>query len=129
MYAGAHGSVNVLNANLCADLNRRVLCDCSHTDRYVQNESGRTRAPSIPNIFTCEYKMTNSLIVKAYGLQLDELRSEASRITRDHGFKWSAETPDRGFRFSFTDSASKNDFAAFCSDLGVSFTVADALRF
>ena len=56
MYAGAHGSVNVLNANLCADLNRRVLCDYSHTDKYVQNESGRTRALSIPNIFLASTK-------------------------------------------------------------------------
>jgi len=72
--------------------------------------------------------MTNSLIIKAYGLQLDELRSEASRITRDHGFKWSAEAPDKGFRFSFTSSALKDVFAAFCSDLGVSCTDANAHR-
>jgi len=104
-----------------------VFYDTIPHQKYVLNELSQTQ-PN-PNHLSCGYKMTNSLIVKAYGMQLDELRSEASRITRDHGFKWSAETPDSGFRFSFTDSASKNDFAAFCSDLGVSFTVADALKF
>ena len=66
-------------------------------------------------------EMTNSLIVKAYGRRLDELRSAASRITRDQKFDWSVEGTDKGVRFSFEDARSKNIFAAFCTDLGVSY--------
>lgn len=65
--------------------------------------------------------MANGLIVKAYGRQLDELRSAASRIARDHKFDWSVEAVDHGSRFDFEDAATKKTFAAFCKDLGLSY--------
>jgi len=64
--------------------------------------------------------MANSLIVKAYGGQLDELRSAASQIRRNHKCEWSVEALDKGVRFSFENAASKDAFAAFCTNLGLS---------
>jgi hypothetical protein len=64
----------------------------------------------------------NYVIVKAYGRQLDELRGEASRISRGRKVDWSVEAADRGVCFCFDDSESKASFASICKNLGLFFT-------
>jgi len=66
-------------------------------------------------------EMASNIIVKAYGRWLDELRGAASRITRDEKFDWSVDGTDKGVRFSFKDARSRDIFAGFCTDLGVSY--------
>jgi hypothetical protein len=65
---------------------------------------------------------TNYVIVKAYGKQLDELRGEASRISRGRKVDWSVEAVDRGVRFCFDDSESKASFVSVCENLGLFVT-------
>jgi hypothetical protein len=64
---------------------------------------------------------TNYVVVKAYGRQLDELRGEASRISRDRKVDWSIEAVEKGARFGFDDTESKASFISFCRNLGLSY--------
>jgi hypothetical protein len=67
--------------------------------------------------------MNNSVIVRAYGRQLDELRGAASRIARERRVDWSVEAANKGTRFSFEDATSVAAFMSFCEDLGISYYV------
>ena len=62
---------------------------------------------------------TDCLIVRAAGRQLDELRSEASRIAKGAKFDWWVERTDKGTHFCFEDPAFKKRFAEVCDNLGV----------
>ena len=59
------------------------------------------------------------LIVRAAGRQLDELRSEASRIAKGSKADWWVERTDKGARFCFESGEAKKRFSSFCENLGV----------
>ena len=61
----------------------------------------------------------NCLIVRAAGRQLDELRSEASRIAKRKKIDWWADRSDKGTCFCFEDPDAKQAFVSFCTNLGV----------
>jgi hypothetical protein len=61
----------------------------------------------------------NCLIVRAFGRQLDELRSEASRIAKRGRFDWWVERTDKGACFSFESSEAEAAFASMCQNVGV----------
>jgi hypothetical protein len=64
--------------------------------------------------------MTNCVIVRAYGRQLDQLRGEASRISRANKIDWWIERGDQGTRFCFEDAETKKAFASICENFGIS---------
>lgn len=68
--------------------------------------------------------MENCVIVRAYGRLLDQLREEASRVSRGHKADWSIERTDQGARFCFEDAKSKKAFASICENLTISYTEA-----
>jgi hypothetical protein len=68
-----------------------------------------------------------SIIVKAYGRQLDELRSAAYRLAGGN-FDWLLEAPDEAARFSFDDAKSKDAFVSYCKELGLPWRDGDAPR-
>ena len=53
------------------------------------------------------FRMENCVIVNASGMQLDQLRGEASRISRGHKVDWWVERGDKGTRFCFEDAETK----------------------
>ena len=59
------------------------------------------------------------LIVRAAGRQLDELRSEASRIAKGSNVDWSVERIDKGVCFCFESAEVKKRFSSYCEGLGV----------
>jgi len=61
----------------------------------------------------------NCLIVRAAGRQLDNLRSEASRIAKGHKIDWWVDHIDKGTCFCFEDAAAKKAFASVCQNFGV----------
>ncbi|GLR91225.1 hypothetical protein [Bradyrhizobium iriomotense] len=63
--------------------------------------------------------MENSVIVRVYGRQLDQLRAEASRIARGSKIDWSIERADKGMRFCFEDAEAKKTFASICEHFAV----------
>jgi hypothetical protein len=63
--------------------------------------------------------MENSVIVRVYGRQLDQLRAEASRIARESNVDWWIERADKGMRFCFEDAEAKRAFAAICRNFAV----------
>lgn len=62
---------------------------------------------------------TNCLIVRARRQQLDQLRAEASRISRRSNVDWWIEHGDDGSRFCFEDADAKGAFASICEDFSV----------
>jgi hypothetical protein len=62
---------------------------------------------------------THCLIVRAAGRQLDDLRSQASRIARGRKIDWSVDHSDKGACFCFEDAEAKQAFISFCENLGV----------
>src|SRR3954453_10147769 len=64
--------------------------------------------------------MTNCVIVRAYGRQLDQLRGEASRISRANKIGWWIEREVQGARFCFEDAEAKRAFVSICENIGVS---------
>ena len=64
-------------------------------------------------------RMENCVIVNASGRQLDQLREEASRISRGHKVDWWAERGDKGTRFCFEDAEAKKAFASICENFAV----------
>lgn len=50
---------------------------------------------------------------------MDQLRAEASRISRDNNIDWWVERGDEGMRFCFEDADAKKAFAAVCDNLAV----------
>ncbi len=64
--------------------------------------------------------MTNFVIVRAHGRQLDQLRGEASRISRANKIDWWIERDVRGTRFYFEDAETKRAFVSICENVGVS---------
>jgi hypothetical protein len=65
--------------------------------------------------------MENCLVVRAYGRQLDQLRAEASRISRGHKVDWWIERGDNGAHFCFENAESKKAFASICENLAISY--------
>jgi hypothetical protein len=61
----------------------------------------------------------NCLIVRAFGRQLDNLRSEASRLARGSRMDWWVERTDKGACFCFEDLQAKAAFASICRHFGV----------
>lgn len=59
------------------------------------------------------------LIVRAGGRQLDELRSEASRIAKVRKIDWWVDRSDKGTCVCFEDSEAKQEFASLCTNYGV----------
>jgi hypothetical protein len=62
---------------------------------------------------------TNCVIVRTAGRQLDELRSQASRIAKGKKIDWWVDRSDNGTCFCFEDPDAKQDFVSFCTNLGV----------
>lgn len=69
--------------------------------------------------------MENCVIVRAYGRLLDQLRAEASRVSRGHKADWWIEHGDKGVRFCFEDAEAKKAFASICENLAISYTEAE----
>ncbi len=65
--------------------------------------------------------MTDCLLVRAYGKQLDHLRGEASRIARNCKVDWWVESAGNGAKFCFEDSASKASFVSVCKNLNIQY--------
>jgi hypothetical protein len=65
--------------------------------------------------------MTNCLLVRAYGKQLDQLRGEASRVARSCKVDWWVESAGKGTKFCFEDSESKASFASVCKNLNIQY--------
>ncbi len=63
--------------------------------------------------------MADCVIVRAYGRQLDQLRGEASRISRGHKVDWWIERGDRGTRFCFESDEAKKAFASTCKGFAI----------
>jgi hypothetical protein len=63
--------------------------------------------------------MENCVIVRAYGRQLDQLRAEASRISRGSKLDWWIERGDAGTRFCFESDEAKKAFASICGHLAI----------
>jgi hypothetical protein len=61
----------------------------------------------------------NCLIVRAFGRQLDLLRSEASRIAKGGKIDWWVDRTDTGVCFCFENGEAKAAFASICQNLGV----------
>jgi len=59
--------------------------------------------------------------VRASGKQLDQLRKEASRISRGHKMDWWIERGDQGMHFCFESAETKTEFASICENLAISF--------
>jgi hypothetical protein len=54
-----------------------------------------------------------------YGRQLDQLRGEASRISRGSKVDWWIERGDAGTRFYFETAEAKKAFASICANFDV----------
>ncbi|MGY8685619.1 hypothetical protein Q2941_49095 [Bradyrhizobium sp. UFLA05-153] len=63
---------------------------------------------------------TNCLIVRAVGSQLDQLRGEASRISRGNKIDWWVERGEIGTRFCFETAEAKRAFVSICQNFAVS---------
>ncbi|MGV7216625.1 hypothetical protein [Bradyrhizobium sp. UFLA05-112] len=61
----------------------------------------------------------NCLIVRAVGSQLDQLRGEASRISRGNKIEWWVERGDAGTQFCFETVEAKQAFASICENFAV----------
>jgi hypothetical protein len=61
----------------------------------------------------------NCLIVRAFGRQLDNLRSEASRLAKGSKMDWWVERTDKGACFCFEDLETKNAFVLICQNFGL----------
>jgi hypothetical protein len=66
--------------------------------------------------------MTHCLIVRAYGKELDRLRAEAHRITRQSKTDWWAEAKEKGTAFCFEAAGAKDLFIKFCDKENVQCT-------
>jgi hypothetical protein len=64
--------------------------------------------------------MADCVIVRTYGRQLDQLRGEASRISRANKIDWWIERDVRGTRFCFEDVETKRAFVSICENVGIS---------
>ncbi|MGY3388014.1 hypothetical protein ACVWW6_000605 [Bradyrhizobium sp. USDA 3311] len=63
--------------------------------------------------------MTDCVIVRASGKQLDHLREEASRIARQSKIDWSIERGAEGAHFCFEDAESKKAFVTICEGFAI----------
>ena len=61
------------------------------------------------------------LIVRASGRRLDQLRGEASRISRGNKIDWWIERGEEGARFCFEDAKTKKAFASICENFAVPY--------
>lgn len=66
-----------------------------------------------------ERLMATYLIVRAFGRQLDELRGQASRISRGENVDWWVERGDQGIRFCFENAQAQQSFVSVCENFGV----------
>ena len=64
------------------------------------------------------------VIVRAQGRQLDQLRGEASRISRGNKVDWWVERSDKGTRFCFENAETSKAFASFCKSFAIPCTEA-----
>ena len=64
-------------------------------------------------------QMTHYVVVRAFGRQLDQLRAEASRISRGSKIDWWIERSDAGTRFFFESAEAKKAFASICENFAV----------
>jgi hypothetical protein len=62
--------------------------------------------------------MAHGVIVRAAGRQLDQLRDEASRISRDSKIDWWIERGDKT-RFFFESEAARSAFASICENFAI----------
>jgi hypothetical protein len=67
---------------------------------------------------------TNCLIVRAHGRQSDQLRGEASRISRGNKMDWWVERGDKGARFCFENAEARKAFASICENFAIPYTEA-----
>ena len=93
--------------------NVRKRTDASHAG--ISKSTAQYRRIPWPS----EHRMENCVIVNASGRQLDQLREEASRISRGHKVDWWVERGDKGTRFCFEDAEAKKAFVSFCENFAV----------
>jgi hypothetical protein len=62
---------------------------------------------------------SNCVLVRAAGRQLDELRSEASRIAKGKKIDWWVDRTDKGACFCFEDIGAKISFVSTCKNFGL----------
>jgi hypothetical protein len=68
--------------------------------------------------------MTYCVVIRAYGRELDRLRTYAAHIARDQKSDWWVETTEKGKAFCFEHPNAKASFSAVCERDGVEFTEA-----
>ncbi|MGY4285045.1 hypothetical protein ACVWXO_005368 [Bradyrhizobium sp. LM2.7] len=61
------------------------------------------------------------IVVHASGRLLDQLRGEASRVSRANKVDWWMERGDKGTHFCFEDAETKMAFASICENLAISY--------
>jgi hypothetical protein len=61
------------------------------------------------------------LIVRTYGRQLDQLRDEASRISRERRVDWWVERGEKGAQFYFESAEARKAFASICENFAVPY--------
>lgn len=61
------------------------------------------------------------IVVRASGRLLDQLRGEASRVSRANKVDWWMERGDKGTHFCFEDAETKKAFASICENLAISY--------
>jgi hypothetical protein len=59
--------------------------------------------------------MSYCLVVRASGKELDHLRGEAYRVSRDAEIDWYAEPRDAGTAFCFESAEARTCFRAICT--------------
>lgn len=68
--------------------------------------------------------MTYCIVVRAYGRELDRLRTYAARIARDQKSDWWVGTTEKGKAFCFEHPNAKASFSAACERDSIEFTEA-----
>ncbi len=66
--------------------------------------------------------MNYCVVVRAYGKELDRLRGEAYRVSRDAKADWYAEPRALGTAFCFESANAMTRFCAICAQENVSYT-------
>jgi hypothetical protein len=68
-----------------------------------------------------EAQMSNCVVVKTYGKQLDRLRGEAYRVAREAKTDWYVEPRSTGTAFCFENADARTLFSAICAKENVAY--------
>jgi hypothetical protein len=67
--------------------------------------------------------MNYCVVVQAHGKELDQLRGQAYRVSRDAKTDWYAEPRVSGTAFCFEDADVRAHFCAICANENVAYTI------